>query len=147
MYTVCMYKKMDACMYAQCMHDIHIWHTCTYIQSEPNVRKFKLRSYLMQRCVGRQYSVLGAKWTLSLHQVRHFRGLCQVFHHHVPRAIILLFFLQVTTVVAAATVLAAGMKVALRINNTPLHVHVHMRNTACPVHTYIHSTYTECTPL
>ena len=125
-------------MYAQCMHDV-----CgTHVHNEANVHKFKLRSYLMQRCVSGQL-VLSAKWVVRLHQVRHFRGLCQVFHHHVPRAIIILFFLQVTTAVAAVMVLAAGMNVALRVNNIPLHVHVYTHNAACPVHT----TYTECTPL
>ena len=95
-----------------------------------------------ERCVSGQL-VLSAKWVIRLHQVRNFRGLCHVFHHHVPRAIIILFFLQVTTAVAAVMVLAAGMNVALRVTNIPLHVHVYTHNTACPVHT----TYTECTLL
>lgn len=44
---------MDECMYAQCMHDV-----CgTHVRNEANVHKFKLRSYLMQRCM--------CQWTVS----------------------------------------------------------------------------------
>ena len=65
MYSVSVKRWTNACM--------HNMYACgTHVHNEANVHKFKLRSYLMQRCVSGQL-VLSAKWVVrTLHQVRNF---------------------------------------------------------------------------